>query len=84
MNYFSYNKCLKETAKKVLEKNINITTHVMRHTHVALMAEQGAPLDVISRSSAIPIVRLREKFISNVTQKMKERDNQQIKNIRIL
>lgn len=84
LNYFSYNKCLKETAKKVLAKNIHITTHVMRHTHVALMAEQGIPLEVISRRLGHSDSKITRDIYFHVTEKMKEHDNQQIKNIRIL
>lgn len=84
LNYFSYNKCLKETAKKVLTKNINITTHVMRHTHVALMAEQGIALDVISRRLGHSDSKITRQIYFHVTQKMKERDNQLIKEIHIL
>lgn len=84
LNYFSYNKCLRETAKKVLDKDISITSHVMRHTHVALMAEQGVPLDVISRRLGHSDSKVTREIYFHVTQKMKERDNQRIKNIQIL
>ena len=84
LNYFSYNKCLRDTSKKVLDKNINITSHVMRHTHVALLAEQGVPLDVISRRLGHSDSKITREIYFHVTQKMKERDNQRIKNIQIL
>ena len=47
MNYFSYNKYLRENSERIL--NRSITAHALRHTHVALMAAHGVPLEVLSR-----------------------------------
>ncbi len=82
MNYYSYNKCLRENAEKLFGKSV--TTHFMRHTHVALMAEQGIQLDIISRRLGHADSKVTRDIYFHVTKKMKERDNAAIANIRIL
>lgn len=82
--YFAYNKCLKETARRVLNKKVEITTHVMRHTHVALMAEQRIPLDVISRRIGHANSKVTREIYFHVTKKMKERDNRLVQAVKIL
>lgn len=39
-NYAAFNKCLREVSERVLGRRI--TTHVLRHTHASLLAEQDA------------------------------------------
>jgi integrase len=84
LNYYSYNKYLGEVSERVLEKPIKITSHVMRHTHVALMAEQGVSLEVISRRLGHSNSKITREIYHHVTKKMQEKDNQQIKDIKIL
>lgn len=84
VEYFAYNKCLKETARRVLKKKVEITTHVMRHTHVALMAEQRVPLEVISRRIGHANSKVTREIYFHVTKKMKERDNQLVQAVKIL
>lgn len=82
MSYYSYNKYLKEVSDKVVHKNA--TTHFLRHTHVALMAEQGIPLDVISRRLGHSSSKVTQNIYFHVTEKLKEKDNRRIKEIKIL
>ncbi|MCI6395916.1 MAG: site-specific integrase [[Clostridium] scindens] len=82
LNYYSFNKYLRENAEQLLGKNV--TTHFMRHTHVALMAEQRVPLDVISRRLGHSDSKITRNIYFHVTEKMRERDNQQIREIHIL
>lgn len=82
LSYYSYNKYLKEISARVVHKNA--TTHFLRHTHVALMAEQGIPLDVISRRLGHSSCKVTQNIYFHVTEKLKEKDNQQIKEIKIL
>ncbi len=82
LNYYSYNKYLQENAKQLFGKNV--TTHFMRHTHVALMAEQGVPLDVISRRLGHSDSKVTLNIYFHVTQKMREKDNQMLKDVSIL
>ncbi len=82
LSYYAYNKYLKETACRLFDKKV--TSHFMRHTHVALMAEQGLSLDMISRRVGHADSRVTKDIYFHVTEKMKERDNAQIKEIKIL
>lgn len=84
LNYYSYNKYLKETAAAVLEKPVSVTSHFMRHTHVALMAEQGIDLEIISRRLGHTDSKITKNIYFHVTKKLQEKDNQKIKSVKIL
>lgn len=73
--------CLRENAEKLLGKSV--TTHFMRHTHVALIAEQGVPLDVISRRLGHADSKITRDIYFHVTKKMREKDNAAVANIQI-
>lgn len=82
LGYAAFNKHLKIISKRVL--GFEITTHYLRHTHVALLAEQGVPLDPISRRLGHSDSKITRRIYFHVTEKLKEKDNAQIKNIKIL
>lgn len=67
VSYYAYNKCLKETAERLFRKSV--TTHFMRHTHVALMAEQESLLISFPAAWDMPTVKLPEIFISTSRKK---------------
>ena len=68
----------------MLNKDVEITAHVLRHTHVALMAEQLVPLEVISRRIGHADSKVTREIYFHITKKMRERDNQLIRNVKIL
>lgn len=82
LGYAAFNKHLRVVSKEVL--GYEITTHYLRHTHVALLAEQGIPLDVIARRLGHSDSAITKHIYFHVTEKLKERDNAQLKNIKIL
>jgi len=82
LNYYSYNKYLRENAERLFNKKV--TSHFMRHTHVALMAEHGVPLDVISRRLGHSNSQITKDIYFHITKRMKERDHEQIKSVKIL
>lgn len=82
LGYAAFNKHLKLVSKRIL--GFEITTHYLRHTHVALLAEQGVSLDVISRRLGHSDSKITRRIYFHITEKLKERDNAQIKNIKIL
>lgn len=84
LNYYSYNKYLKETAAAVLEKPVSVTSHFMRHTHVALMAEQGIEFEIISRRLGHADSKITKNIYFHVTKRLQEKDNQKIKTVKIL
>lgn len=82
LGYAAFNKHLRTVSKEVLD--YEITTHYLRHTHVALLAEQGIPLDVIARRLGHSDSAITKHIYFHVTEKLKERDNAQLKHIKIL
>lgn len=82
LGYAAYNKYIKLLAMDVLNKNV--TTHYMRHTHVSLLAEQGVSLDAISRRLGHSDSQITKRIYFHVTEKLKEKDNAQIQNIKII
>lgn len=62
----------------------HIHSHMFRHTHVALLAEQGIPLDVISRRLGHNGIGITRDIYYHVTRKQRERDEALIKDVKIL
>lgn len=66
--------------KKVkCEKNLH--PHIFRHTHTALLAEQGVPLDTISRRLGHESSRITKEVYLHVTNKMKKQDEEKLKSV---
>ena len=82
INYFSYNKHLGDVTLRTVGKKA--TSHFMRHTHVALMAEQGVPLEIISRRLGHSDSKITKEIYFHVTEKLKQQDYERIKNIKII
>lgn len=74
LQYFAYNKYLKETSERILGRSIS--THIMRHTHTALMAEAGVPLEAISRRLGHADSAVTRNVYLHITEKMRQQDNQ--------
>lgn len=83
LSYYAYNKYLKELAQRVLHRD-NVTTHIMRHTHVSLLAEAGVPLEAITRRVGHVDSDITRKIYLHVTKKLKEKDREQIRKVQIL
>lgn len=58
--------------------------HMLRHTHVALLAEQGIPLEAIARRIGHNGTEITRRVYYHVTKKQKEKDENAIMNVRIL
>ena len=82
LQYAAYNKYLKSITKKVVGKEA--TTHFMRHTHVALMAEHGVPFEVISRRLGHSDSKITKEIYFHITEKLKQRDRELVMNIKII
>ncbi len=82
LQYYTYNKYLKETSEKVLGRQI--TTHVLRHTHTSLLAAQGVDLETIARRLGHSDSRITKEIYLHVTKELRERDNLQVHNTKIL
>lgn len=75
INYYSFNKYLRELGERLFKKAVKTTTHILRHTHVALMAEAGIPLDVISRRIGHSDEKTTRDIYFHVTKKLKAHDD---------
>ena len=82
--YCSFNKYLGKVADEVLDREHKTTTHILRHTHVALMAEQGVSLDAISRRVGHSNSKITKNVYFHVTQKMRQRDNAEFEKVTLL
>ncbi|MFI3172171.1 MAG: site-specific integrase [Eubacteriales bacterium] len=83
ISYYSYNKYLKENGVLILDKE-KVTTHILRHTHVCLMAEQNISLEVISRRLGHHDTKITREVYFHVTNRLKEKDNAEIESIHLL
>jgi len=84
--YFVSYKCFNEIYSEVTEKTIGrrLTVHSLRHTHVAMLAEAGLTLDEIARRVGHSDSKVTRDIYFHITEKMKDRDRQRIKNVRII
>lgn len=80
--YETYRHYLAKSSEEILGRKI--TPHVLRHTHTSLLAEQGISIDAISRRLGHENSRITRKIYLHVTEKMRQKDNQQIQEIKIL
>ncbi len=82
LNYYAFNQYLKNTSEAVLGRPI--TTHVLRHTHVSLLAESGVPLETITRRVGHDDSDITKRIYLHVTKRMKSRDNEIISHVSLL
>lgn len=69
---------------KSIKCSKHLHPHIFRHTHVALLAEQGVSLEAIARRLGHSDSRITRNIYFHVTEKLKERDEQVLNNISIL
>ncbi len=80
--YDSYAKYFRENTEKILGRRL--TPHSLRHTHTALLAEAGVPLDEISRRLGHAGSKITKDVYMHVTNRMNEKAEQRIKNVKML
>ena len=82
INYATYNKYLKKVTLEVLGRKL--TAHSLRHTHASLLLASGVTIDAISRRLGHENSRVTRRIYLHITQKLKERDNDQIRDLKII
>ena len=82
VSFFTYNKYLRQISIKELGRAI--TPHTLRHTHASLMMENGMNEDSISRRLGHTNSKITKEIYLHATNKLKEKENSQIKGIKIL
>ena len=81
-SYISNNTLLLKLKK--LSCNKHLHPHIFRHTHVALLAEQGMSLEAIARRLGHSDSKITKEVYFHVTEKLKERDEKALDKISIL
>ena len=82
LDYDIYSKYFRENTERLVGRRL--TVHALRHTHVALLAAAGIPLDAISRRLGHSDSEVTRNVYMHVTQKLKEKDADQIRSVRLL
>ena len=82
LHFYALNKYFKKHCQECLGKTL--TLHSLRHTHTSLLAENGIPLEEISRRLGHSNSKITKDIYLHVTQKQKERANERIKEIHLL
>lgn len=82
IKYYAFNKYLRENALKSIGRAI--TPHTLRHTHASLLLENGVSIDAISRRLGHENSQVTREIYLHVTEKLKEKDNEEIAKIKIM
>ena len=82
ISYYAYNKYLKENSKRILGRTI--VPHALRHTHASLLMEQGVSIDTISRRLGHADSQITRQIYLHVTKKLREKENEQLKGLKII
>ena len=82
IKYYAYNKYLQENSLRIIGRKI--TPHALRHTHISLLAENGIGIDAISRRVGHSDSEITRKIYLHITQRLKEKENEQIKGLKII
>ena len=61
-----------------------LTPHALRHTHTAMLAEAGVPLETISRRLGHSDSEITRQVYMHVTNKMREKDREIVNRVKIL
>ena len=81
-DFYGYEKYFRENTDRILGRKL--TPHSLRHTHVALLAENGVQLETISRRLGHSNSRITRDVYFHVTKRLKEKEDKMLRNIRIL
>ncbi|MGL6202091.1 MAG: tyrosine-type recombinase/integrase [Lachnospiraceae bacterium] len=82
ISYYAFNKYLKEKSNKVLGREV--TTHILRHTHSSLLYSQDVDFETLARRLGHKNSRITKEIYTHVTKRLKEKDNAQIRNTKII
>lgn len=77
-----YAKYLRENSERIIGRRI--TPHTLRHTHASLLMEQGVDIDTISRRLGHANSRVTREIYLHVTEKLKEKENERIRDIKLI
>lgn len=82
VRYKQYNDALKAATKQTIGRELS--THAMRHTHIALLAAAQVPLDVASRRVGHKNIDITRNIYFHVTEKLKKSDENYLDRARLI
>lgn len=82
MEYAAFNNYLKKHSRAVLGRPIS--THVLRHTHASLLAENGMRYDLIQRRLGHENSQITKDIYIHTTSGTKEKDREQVKGVHLI
>lgn len=80
VEYDSYKRFLCNKSKDI---DKHVTAHILRHTHASLLLAEGISVDTISRRLGHENSKITREIYLHVTEKLKQKDNESIKNIKL-
>lgn len=80
VEYDSYKRFLYNNSKNI---DKHVTAHILRHTHASLLLAEGISVDTISRRLGHENSKITREIYLHVTEKLKQKDNDSIKNIKL-
>ena len=80
--YDVYSKYFRENTEAILGRRLS--PHALRHTHTAMLAEAGVPLETISRRLGHSDSKITREVYMHVTDNMRQRDRERIQQVKIL
>lgn len=83
LNYTTFQNYITRKGRAVVPGK-TVSPHTLRHTHASLLAESGMSLEAISRRLGHADSKITKEVYLHVTEKVKEREEAQLENIRIL
>lgn len=79
----AFNKYMKAIGKEVVPDK-KITSHIFRHTHASLLAEERVPLEVISRRLGHEDSSITKQIYIHITERLKEKDNALLESVSLI
>lgn len=82
INYDIYSKYFRENCERILGRRLS--PHALRHTHTAMLAESGVPLETISRRLGHADSAVTKSVYMHVTDNMRRKDRDSMLKVRII
>lgn len=81
LSYDNFARTLRELTAKHVGRPLS--PHALRHTHTSLLAEEGVPLETISRRLGHADSKVTKMIYTHVTSRVKEKDRKAIRSVAI-
>lgn len=82
INYYSFNKYLKENSKEACGKEI--TVHALRHTAASILFASGISLEQCSRRLRHSNSKITKEIYIHITEQLREKDNERLSKLTLL